>query len=367
MYAPVFINFLNKIMSQSIKVQIIKTVKLILISGILVGGANLVSAYHTTSYHEPTVAPPGDNAPAPLNVSNVGQIKIGGLTLNTGGAATGLVVQQGQSFFGTVANAVDAMLKGVFYGRVGADSYCDRTGLNCTTAANLSGVTQIIAGTGITISPTTGVGNVTVNSTGSGSGSDSQTVKVSSADTTAGFLNTELVAGTGITLTTTGTGNQTLTIAATGSSGSGIEYAQGYRKIEYHSAPAGTIYNTYTHGHIHAPTAITGSASAFLPLGVSSGYYDIDGNLNPHSHPSEHPVLIGSARMGIKCNDTTIPPWHMAGVWMESYGAPEDSSGPRVETVFTVANGGEFDPLLDVTTPPGSGNLPQTINITCFR
>ena len=41
----------------------------------------------------PTAAPPGNNATAPLNTSATGQVKVGGLQLNTGGAATGLLVQ----------------------------------------------------------------------------------------------------------------------------------------------------------------------------------------------------------------------------------------------------------------------------------
>ncbi|MEK7498803.1 MAG: hypothetical protein AAB611_03020 [Patescibacteria group bacterium] len=50
---------------------------------------------------EPTLTPPGANAPAPLNESNVGQEKIGGLLLNSGGAATGLIVDKGRVGVGT--------------------------------------------------------------------------------------------------------------------------------------------------------------------------------------------------------------------------------------------------------------------------
>ncbi|CBA17910.1 putative cell surface protein [Acaryochloris phage A-HIS2] len=54
---------------------------------------------------------------------------------------------------------------------------------------------------------------------GGGSGTD-ESVKVSANDTTAGFLNGKLVAGSGITLTENNDGaNETLTIAATGGSG----------------------------------------------------------------------------------------------------------------------------------------------------
>ena len=40
----------------------------------------------------PSASPPSGNASAPLNTSSAGQVKVGGLQLNTGGAATGLLV-----------------------------------------------------------------------------------------------------------------------------------------------------------------------------------------------------------------------------------------------------------------------------------
>ena len=48
------------------------------------------------AWTEPTATPPGGNVPAPLNVSNVGQVKAGGLTLNTSGAVNGLIVRLGR-------------------------------------------------------------------------------------------------------------------------------------------------------------------------------------------------------------------------------------------------------------------------------
>ena len=50
---------------------------------------------------EPEVAPPDGNVDAPLNVGSVSQQKIGPLILNTGGAATGLIVDQGNVGIGT--------------------------------------------------------------------------------------------------------------------------------------------------------------------------------------------------------------------------------------------------------------------------
>lgn len=50
---------------------------------------------------DPTVAPPGGNLGAPINTSNMGQTKAGGLILNTGGAADGLIVDKGNVGIGT--------------------------------------------------------------------------------------------------------------------------------------------------------------------------------------------------------------------------------------------------------------------------
>lgn len=46
----------------------------------------------------PAASPPGSNATAPLNASGTGQVKQGGLELNTGGAATGLSVHANALF-----------------------------------------------------------------------------------------------------------------------------------------------------------------------------------------------------------------------------------------------------------------------------
>ncbi len=51
-----------------------------------------------------------------------------------------------------------------------ADQYCDRSGGNCHASSEFAGggVTKIIAGSDITLSPTTGIGDVTINATGGG-------------------------------------------------------------------------------------------------------------------------------------------------------------------------------------------------------
>lgn len=75
------------------KQKIIQNIKSIILALILVAGVSYVSAYST--WTAPTATAPGNNTDTPLNVSNTGQIKVGGLTLNTGGATNGLVVDKG--------------------------------------------------------------------------------------------------------------------------------------------------------------------------------------------------------------------------------------------------------------------------------
>lgn len=53
------------------------------------------------AWTEPLQLPPNGNVGAPLNTSNVGQVKEGGLTLNTGGATNGLIVPKGRIGIGT--------------------------------------------------------------------------------------------------------------------------------------------------------------------------------------------------------------------------------------------------------------------------
>jgi hypothetical protein len=54
------------------------------------------------AWTEPTSNPPYGNISAPINVSNQGQIKYGGLLLNLGGATTGLIVANGNVGIGTI-------------------------------------------------------------------------------------------------------------------------------------------------------------------------------------------------------------------------------------------------------------------------
>lgn len=62
-------------------------------------------AFYAIGWTEPGSAPPGGNVPAPLNTGPTGQSKEGGLILNTGGAASGLIVDKGKVGIGTTSPA----------------------------------------------------------------------------------------------------------------------------------------------------------------------------------------------------------------------------------------------------------------------
>ena len=67
--------------------------KLISISfGVLI--LTVFLGFYIFAWTEPSQAPPGGNILAPLNVGPLGQVKEGGLILNTGGAPVGLIVNQ---------------------------------------------------------------------------------------------------------------------------------------------------------------------------------------------------------------------------------------------------------------------------------
>ncbi len=61
----------------------------------------LVFPFFASAWIEPTTIPPGNNIFAPLNSSSFGQSKIGGLLLNIGKAAHGLIVRYGLVGIGT--------------------------------------------------------------------------------------------------------------------------------------------------------------------------------------------------------------------------------------------------------------------------
>jgi len=64
-------------------------------------GISFSLGYFALAWTAPTAAPPGVNVSTPLNIGSTGQSKAGGLILNTGGAANGLIVQSGNVGIGT--------------------------------------------------------------------------------------------------------------------------------------------------------------------------------------------------------------------------------------------------------------------------
>ncbi len=135
---------------QTIKQSIIT----IIVCVAVVAGVSLVYSWTGPPYggvcNDPP-CPPGGNVPAPINVGSVSQYKSGALSI--GGL---LQAPQIQLTTGAVAGKVLTS---------------DASGLaSWQTGGGASGVSQIIAGTNVTISPTTGIGAVTINSAAGGGG-----------------------------------------------------------------------------------------------------------------------------------------------------------------------------------------------------
>ncbi len=122
-----------------------QTIITIIICLAILAGVNLVYAWTG-----PTQAPPDGNVPAPINVGSSSQYKSGALGI-------GGLLQAPQIQLTTGAGAGKVLTS-------------NASGLASWQTGGASGVSQIIAGTNITISPTTGTGAVTINSTGGASG-----------------------------------------------------------------------------------------------------------------------------------------------------------------------------------------------------
>jgi hypothetical protein len=151
--------------------------KSLLIALILVGGVSLVSAANT--WTAPTVAAPNGNVDAPVNVSPVTQFKKGGLVLEGLNAAGEILAYPFSVINGNVGIGT-AMPKGKLsvMGTALANDFCihDAAGVSTgkclsgstggSTSGGTAGVSKVIAGTGVSVSPSEGTGDVTISSTG---------------------------------------------------------------------------------------------------------------------------------------------------------------------------------------------------------
>jgi hypothetical protein len=141
--------------------DIIRTGKIVIVGVLLTLGVNAFA-----QWSGPTGAPPSNNTPAPVNVSNTNQIKGGGLTVNANAvAANGLNVSSGLTNLGLSSDPTGVLQKLRVFGKVGTDELCDRNFSSCASVATLRGVEQIVAGERVTLSPANGLGTVTVGVT----------------------------------------------------------------------------------------------------------------------------------------------------------------------------------------------------------
>lgn len=125
------------------KKNLLEISKVLILVAIVILGVGVVNAWNG-----PTVAPPGGNVAAPINVSSVEQIKTG--KLGVGGLAS-----FGQGLFSTstapyTLTGTRAKLLLGLNGPVGATEYCDQNGGGCKTIAQLASgsasTTTIIGG-----------------------------------------------------------------------------------------------------------------------------------------------------------------------------------------------------------------------------
>jgi len=90
--------------------------------------------YLVSAWTEPTTFPPEGNVAAPLNVGNTGQSKSGGLILNTGNAATGLIVAYGKVGIGTTTPSYTLDVNGNVH--ASSDICTDAGGGKCLSSSN---------------------------------------------------------------------------------------------------------------------------------------------------------------------------------------------------------------------------------------
>jgi hypothetical protein len=146
------------------------SIKIIILAFILVVGASYLKAWTG-----PTLPAPSGNVSAPLNVGSSVQTKFGSLILNSAlpiQNAIGLTVFGTSTLYGlTLANGTQAVNRVLVSDASGNARWMATSTLGIGgVSGGSSGVSKIIAGENIAISPTTGVGNVTITGTAGSSG-----------------------------------------------------------------------------------------------------------------------------------------------------------------------------------------------------
>ena len=182
-------------------------------------------------------------------------------------------------------------------------------------------------------------GNVVFNdgtsmSTAAGGGTD-QSVKVSSNDTTAGFLNGKLVAGSNITLTEgSDGGNETLTIAAAGGGGGG-----GISNVVEDTSPqlGGSL-------DVQTNYIITATSNRNVEVAAhGTGKFVVRGNTNPgaialNCENNSHAIVVKSPNHASGGNyELTLPTADAAGA-LVSNGSGTLSFNTQLGTIGGLSN-----------------------------
>src|SRR3989338_6160557 len=159
--------------------EITSTAKIVTI-GLLVGvGVSIVLA-QSGGWSGPTLPPPGGNPPAPINAGIGAQAKQGALSVGTVNPPDvnykldvyGSISSRGLYNLGNVIFEGDFKLldNGAGEGKVlTSDAEGKGTWQTLSGGGGVAGVSKILAGSGVTVSPTAGTGEVTVSATGGGS------------------------------------------------------------------------------------------------------------------------------------------------------------------------------------------------------